>query len=110
MSETLTLRTGDVRVDTDGSLLIVGRHAAGLPHHRIVRYAATGARVGALLSDGFLASLPVWQSPADQVMAARIERARQECRIAQLAGEMVTEGWDRATATAIAREFTRAGA
>jgi len=45
-----------------------------------------------------------------QAMAARVERARQECRIAQLTGEMVTEGWDRRTATAIAREFARAGA
>jgi hypothetical protein len=40
----------------------------------------------------------------------QIERVRQECRVAQLVGEMIAEGWDRRTATAIAREFARAGA
>jgi len=49
-------------------------------------------------------------TPDQQVLAARVERARQDARIAQLTGEMVTEGWDRATAIAIAREFARAGA
>jgi len=49
-------------------------------------------------------------TPDQQVLAARVERARQDARIAQLTGEMVTEGWDRRTATAIAREFARAGA
>lgn len=43
-------------------------------------------------------------------LAAQITKVRQDARIAQLVGEMVTEGWDRATATAIAREFARAGA
>ena len=39
-----------------------------------------------------------------------LDRVRQECRVAQLVGEMIAEGWDRRTATAIAREFARAGA
>jgi hypothetical protein len=40
--------------------------------------------------------------------AQQVEKIRQECRIAQLVGEMITEGWDRRTATAIAREFAKA--
>lgn len=36
--------------------------------------------------------------------------AQIEARVAQLVGEMITEGWDRKTATAIAREFAKAGA
>lgn len=42
-----------------------------------------------------------------QELAAKV---RFDCRVAQLVGEMVTEGWDRRTATAIAREFAKAGA
>jgi hypothetical protein len=39
-----------------------------------------------------------------------LAKVRHDSRVAQLVGEMITEGWDRKTATAIAREFARAGA
>lgn len=39
-----------------------------------------------------------------------IAKVRFDSRVAQLVGEMITEGWDRKTATAIAREFAKAGA
>ena len=39
-----------------------------------------------------------------------IAKVRMDARIAQLVGEMIGEGWDRKTATAIAREFAKAGA
>jgi hypothetical protein len=39
-----------------------------------------------------------------------LAKARYNCRVAQLTGEMVTEGWDRKTAAAIAREFAKHGA
>jgi len=41
---------------------------------------------------------------------ALIAKVRFDSRVAQLVGEMITEGWDRKTATAIAREFAKAGA
>jgi hypothetical protein len=44
------------------------------------------------------------------VFSESVARVRFDCRVAQLTGEMVAEGWDRRTATAIAREFARAGA
>jgi len=43
-------------------------------------------------------------------LARDVRAARFESRVAQLVGEMITEGWDRKTATAIAREFAKAGA
>ena len=39
-----------------------------------------------------------------------IAKVRFDSRVAQLVGEMITEGWDRKTATAIAKEFAKAGA
>lgn len=39
-----------------------------------------------------------------------IAKVQFDSRVANLVSEMVAEGWDRKTATAIAKEFAKAGA